>query len=249
MKLIWQIEDSDIAKVKSFFEASKNNSFVLNRIERNVKKNIHEFSNDVFWKAMVACLLTTQQRSGPNSAITKFTCIQPFPLDYATCKASDSLAAYAGSILTNFGGIRRAKTIGEEMQANLSWLENGGWNTINEIIKNLTYKGTIDTERKSAKILKDNLKGFGPKQSRNLLQTLGLTEFEIPVDSRITKWLSDFGFPIKLSATALGDENYYNFVQDGFQKICEACDILPCVMDAAIFASFDGEWPEDKLEW
>jgi hypothetical protein len=54
---------------------------------------------------------------------------------------------------------------------------------------------------------------------------------------------------MKLSATALADRNYYNFVLDGFQKICEACDIYPCVMDAAIFSSFDEEWPEDKLVW
>jgi thermostable 8-oxoguanine DNA glycosylase len=113
----------------------------------------------------------------------------------------------------------------------------------------MTKNQTIKTERKSVEIIIDNLKGFGPKQSRNLLQSLGLTKFEIPIDSRITKWLTAFGFPMKLSATALSDKNYYNFVLDGFQKICEACDIFPCVMDAAIFSSFDEEWPEDKLVW
>lgn len=247
MKLIWQIEESDISKVKSFFEANKNNTFVLNRIERNVKRSSPQFSKDIFWEAMISCLLTTQQRSGPNSTITKFTCTKPFPLNYSVCKNSDDLKIFAESTLTNFGGIRRAKIIGQEIQSNFNWLENGGWNIINEIVKNLTDNQTMDTERKTAKIIMDNLKGFGPKQSRNLLQALGLTKFEIPIDSRITKWLIKFGFPIKLSAAALGDENYYNFVLDGFQKICEACDILPCVMDAVIFSSFDGEWPENQL--
>ena len=241
MKLIWQIEDDDILKVKSFFDANKGRAFVSNRIKRNIKKAIPQFSNDIFWEAMISCLLTTQQRSGPNSAITKFTCTKPFPLNYSACKTSADLKAFAESILTNFGGIRRAKTIGEEIQTNLNWFENGGWDTINEMVKQLSGNQTMDMERKSAKIVMDNLKGFGPKQSRNLLQALGLTKYEIPVDSRITKWLTKFGFPIKLSATALGDENYYNFVQDGFQKICEACDVLPCVMDAVIFSSFDEE--------
>jgi hypothetical protein len=249
MKIIWQIEDNDISKVKSFFEANNNNAFVSNRIKRNIKKAIPQFSNDIFWEAMISCLLTTQQRSGPNSAITKFTCTKPFPLSYSACKTSADPKTFAESILTNFGGIRRAKTIGEEIQANLNWLENGGWDTINEMVKQLSGNQTMDMERKSAKIIIDNLKGFGPKQSRNLLQALGLTKFEIPIDSRITKWLTTFGFPIKLSATALADENYYNFVQDGFQKICEACDIFPCVMDAVIFSSFDEEWPKDKLVW
>lgn len=249
MKLLWQIEDSDISKAKLFFEANKDSAFVSNRIERNIKKAIPQFSNDIFWEAMISCLLTTQQRSGPNSAITKFTCTKPFPLNYSACKTSADPKAFTESILTNFGGIRRAKTIGEEIQANFNWLENGGWGTIDEMVKQLSGNQTMDMERKSAKIVIDNLKGFGPKQSRNLLQALGLTKYEIPIDSRITKWLTTFGFPIKLSATALGDENYYNFVQDGFQKICEACDVFPCVMDAVIFSSFDEEWPEDKLIW
>jgi hypothetical protein len=38
-----------------------------------------------FWKQMVACLLTTQQRSGPTSAVTRFIRTAPFPLAYRTC--------------------------------------------------------------------------------------------------------------------------------------------------------------------
>lgn len=249
MKLIWQIEDDDIQKVKSFFDANKNRAFVLSRIERNTKNNIHQFSNNIFWEAMISCLLTTQQRSGPDSAITKFICTKPFPLEYSLYKESIDQKVLVETILTKFGGIRRAKVIAGEILINFNWLEKGGWDTVNEIVNRLKVKQEIDVERASAKIISNNLKGFGPKQSRNLLQYLGLTKFETPIDSRITKWLTTFGFPIQLSATALGDENYYNFVQDGFQKICEACDILPCVMDAAIFSSFDKEWPEDKLTW
>lgn len=81
--------------------------------------------------------------------------------------------------------------------------------------------------------------GFGPKQSRNLLQGLGLTKYEIPIDSRITKWFNEFGFPVKLSASALSDLNYYKFVSKGLRELCDACNIYPCLLDAAIFSSFD----------
>ncbi len=131
----------------------------------------------------------------------------------------------------------------------ITWLEGGGWQEVFDIVNNLLTNSSVAVERESAKLIMVKLRGFGPKQSRNLLQMLGLTKFEIPIDSRITKWLTDFGFPIKLSAAALGDENYYNFVQDGFRKICEACEIFPCVLDAAIFSSFDEEWPEGMLRF
>jgi thermostable 8-oxoguanine DNA glycosylase len=104
------------------------------------------------------------------------------------------------------------------------------------------------TERKAADFLDKNLRGFGPKQSRNLLQWLGLSRYEIPIDSRLTKWLNGFGFPVKLNAFCLADPIYYNFVSDGFQRLCEVCDIVPCVLDAAIFASFDGDqWTDENV--
>ena len=72
----------------------------------------------------------------------------------------------------------------------------------------------------------------------------------VDFDSRITKWLNAFGFPVKLTANALQDRNYYNFVSDGFQQLCGACDIMPGVLDAAILSSFDeGEWTEENVVW
>ncbi len=249
MQIVWQIEDNDIQKVKSFYEIQKNKAFVINRIKRNVNKVLPPFSKELFWEAMISCLITTQQRSGPNSPVTKFICTAPFPLNYSKCMGSIDLQNTVEKTITAFGGLRRGKTIGEEVKVNCKWLENGGWDIVHGIVEDMTRHQTTETERKSAEIIIDSLKGFGPKQSRNLLQSLGLTRFEIPIDSRITKWLTDFGFPIKLSATSLSDKNYYNFVLDGFQRICDACDIFPCVMDAAIFSSFDEDWPEDKLIW
>jgi hypothetical protein len=249
MKLEWIIEEQDVQKAKRFFETRKESPFVLQRIKRNVKKDLPVFSKDLFWKAMVSCLITTQQRSGPNSSVTKFLCTVPFPLSFSSCKQWDRLETAAQEIITNFGGLRRGKTIGEELRFNLNWLDKDGWQIVFGIVERLMSGNDKITERRSAELIIDHLKGFGPKQSRNLLQSLGLTIFEIPVDSRIIKWLTKFGFPIKLSGIALSDQNYYNFVLDGFQRICEACDIPPCVMDAAIFSSFDEEWTDEKLVW
>jgi len=90
----------------------------------------------------------------------------------------------------------------------------------------------------------------GPKQSRNMLQRLGLSRFEIPIDSRIAKWLNAFGVPVHLNAWPLPDGDYYNFVSQGFQSLCEACEIFLCVLDASMFPSFDGgKWTADNVAW
>lgn len=249
MKLIWEINKSDIDKILSFLDEHKQNPFVLKRIRRNIDKNIPAFSKEHFWKAMVSCLLTTQQRSGPNSSVTQFIRSEPFLLSYEKCMVNN-LSEFAEKTITEFGGIRRGPTIGQELESNREWLERKGWDIVEEFFHELMSMDNRDTERKWADYIVDSeLKGFGPKQSRNLLQSLGLTKNEIPVDSRITKWLTDFGFPLRLSATALADKHYYNFVLDGVQKLCQASNTYPCVLDAAIFSSFDEVWSADNIVW
>ena len=74
------------------------------------------------------------------------------------------------------------------------------------------------------------------------------SKYEIPVDSRITNWLNDFGFPVALSSAGLQDRAYYHFVSDGIQRLCDEANIYPCVLDAAIFSSYDsGGWNAENI--
>lgn len=248
MRLLWEFDPEDIARVRAFYEEHCDNPFVKARIATNLRADKPPISKDEFWDRMAGCLLTTQQRSGPRSPVTMFLLTKPFPLNYSSCAKQDDLAEFARTVLTDFGGLRRSTIIGKELAENISFLRDGGWEPTLGHLDDLRANSSPETEKRVAAFIDDNFKGFGPKQSRNLLQALGLSKFEIPIDSRITKWLNAVGFPVKLTANALQDRNYYNFVSDGFQKLCEACDITPCVLDAAIFSSFDeGKWTEENV--
>jgi hypothetical protein len=55
---------------------------------------------------------------------------------------------------------------------------------------------------------------------------------------------------LTLSAAGLADLAYYNFVLDAVRHLCSKADVFPCVLDAAVFASFDQEaWDEHNLPW
>jgi len=42
----------------------------------------------------------------------------------------------------------------------------------------------------------------------------------------------------------------YNFVCGGIQTLGKASDVLPCILEAAIFASFDGDqWTDENVLW
>ncbi len=250
MRLDWIIDDDDIARVKAFYERHQENPFVRFRIERNLRTDKPALTKGQFWECMVGCLLTTQQRSGPTSPVSRFIQSRPFRISIEVCRKQTDLASFALGVLKKFGGLRRSTTISEELATNMRFLEAGGWKDTLHHLEQVRLNPSPKTERRAAEFLADKLTGIGPKQSRNLLQCLGISQWETPIDSRITRWLNINGFPLRLSAANLADREYYNFVMDGFQELCKACRLSPCVLDAAIFSSYDGNgWTDENVVW
>jgi hypothetical protein len=245
----WNIDPAVISKVKAFFEEHRNTSFVQRRIGKNTVRRTSPVTKNDFWNWMVACLLTSQQKSGPDSPVANFIRIVPFPLAYSVCRDSSDLATFAESVLTDFGGLRFATRIGKFLAENMTFLELGGWELIFQQLECVRDNSTPTTERVAADCLASHLSGFGPKQSRNLLQCLGLSKYEVPLDSRTSKWMAKFGFP-ELTARELQSRKSYNLISDNYQRLREACGIVPCVLDAAIFSSFDEDgWTDQEPVW
>jgi len=122
-----------------------------------------------------------------------------------------------------------------------------GWELLQPVLYGLIQQrnSTLETahrerEREAARLLAENLEGIGPKQARNLLQSLGLTRFEIPLDSRVAGWLAGrLGWNIRIEA--LADRDYYEDLLDRVQASCERAGVLPTVFDAAVFEEMGKE--------
>lgn len=250
MKLVWKISPSDIAGVQALVASAQTDALVRARVAHSTSTK-RPLSKAGFWHALVGSLLTTQQRSGPESAVSRFQLARPFPLSYDACCRVPEVATFVTRTLSQFGGIRRTSRIGQELSANLDRLQAGLWTDVLAQVNSLLPNATQAEEYAVAEFLDDHLVGLGPKQSRNLLMGVGFTRYELPIDSRIAKWLNRFGFPVHLSSTALADRHYYGFVSQGIQQLCHSADILPSVFDAAVFASFDaGGWrPKYTQAW
>ena len=159
--------------------------------------------------------------------------------------------------IEGFGGIRFGPKIANQMKHNYDVLFSGNWSTMDEFGNHLEEQRKSDPspdhymlERKAALYIQKTFSGFGPKQSRNFWQSLGLTRYEFVLDSRVLKWLRTIGFPLPLSSMALGEEEYYCFISDILRDWCIQTGVLPCILDAAIFSSYDtDEWPEDASVW
>lgn len=244
MEITWRITDDDVSRVRSLIEKQADNSLVRARKARNLAPKKPPVQRRQFWLQMAGTRLTSVQRSGPESHVARFIRTKPFPLAYDTLCSVVNAESCIAAALQLAGGIRFRVRIAQDLATNFERLERGEWCEALCQCNRLTGQVARSVERDVAAYI-DKFAGFGPKQSRNLLQALGLTRYEIPIDSRITDWLNEFGFPVRLSVTALADGNYYDFVSEGIQALCAKADVFPCILDAAIFALKDGDaWTE-----
>jgi hypothetical protein len=65
-------------------------------------------------------------------------------------------------VLSEFDGLRRSTTIGREAKANLTYLDNGGWQPTFEALEKVRLLPSPETERHAARFVDENFQGFGP---------------------------------------------------------------------------------------
>lgn len=257
----WEFSDNEINNVLKIISDQEDDPFVQKRREQNVEVAEIDITREQFWNAHLAALLTSQQRSGPDSHVSKFLKneIQTVSLDQ--CRDVDDVSEFVSDTLEAHGGIRYYNNIGDACEANLERLDSGGWEELRSELEKLVEArrrepkaSDSEAEREVATYLSERLAGdglhrVGSKQARNILQILGLTRYEIPLDSRITKWLNDnFDLPYHVSGSGLSNPEYYHFIMDIVQDSCSTADVLPCVFDAAVFSSYDTNWTQSDAD-
>ncbi len=202
-------------------------------------RNRHD--DAAIWKAMIVCLLTTRQRSTPGTALHQFCTESPFQLAYENFVdiAPDRIGAVATGIIAR-NGLWRANKIGAQAEKNATWLRNGGFDEIRERIVHLARRPDPDFERATAVFLAENLKGIGPKQSRNFLLNTGVMFYEIPIDSRVSHWVREHlaaGATLPLSDKTLADPEFYALVLDRLRQLAQDASLTPVEFDAIMFGA------------
>lgn len=238
MHITWNVSKQDARRVREFVHRHRSDPFVRRRADRNLGPRPANVAKSRFWRALVMGLVTTQQRSGPGSMVSRFLSERPFPLGWNLCTRTDDLEGFAERTLTH-RRLRRSRVISAELAESFQVLTNGAWPKVHKRLAGLAERRSPTKERDAANLLAHTFQGIGPKQSRNILQSLGLTLHEIPLDSRIIKWLNELGFPLVLTASSLRNPPYYELVLDGVQQLCRQAGVYPCILDAAIFTSYD----------
>jgi len=257
----WEFSKEETSNVLRIVDKQGNNPFVKKRRDQNVVEAEISITADQFWNAHLAALLTSQQRSGPESHVSQFLKEEIHSVSLDQCRDVKDIGEYVSEVLEEHGGIRYYNNIGEACERNFERLDGGGWDelwgeleNLIEIRKREPRDSDYVVEREVATYLSEGFAGegfhrVGSKQARNILQILGLTRFEIPLDSRITKWLNtNLELPYHVSGSGLSNSEYYHFIMDIVQDSCSTADVLPCIFDAAVFSSYDTNWTQSDAD-
>ncbi|PKQ63159.1 hypothetical protein BZG02_10385 [Labilibaculum filiforme] len=237
MKIIWDVNDSDIKKVVDFVNNNKT-LLVEKRMLKNIRRKELVISKDIILKKMLRCLLTGQQDINQDKKLNAFFNKTPFLFtDEFLSKEYDIESAVQEALASN-GIIPSGKTINFFI-LNYFYLLQSNWEIMVELEKCSAEDYTVAQERELADYIDKVFKGFGSIQARSFLQTLGLTKYEIPITPQFIGWLKNFGFPILFSPIALQDKSFYHFISNGIQLLCEKANIYPCLLDATVFSSKD----------
>jgi hypothetical protein len=234
---------SEVAIIHATVEGAKGDP--LERRKWNVEGRLALPAADDFWKWLVLSLLSSQQRYSENSAVARLEKgIDEFPLPFPEFASLDE-----SEIDERLRRFRFHQRITKQSIANFRYLfgDGNGWKNLQPTLdglltqRNSTCVATHrKLERDAARTLAERLEGVGPKQSRNLLQSLGLTRYEIPLDSRVVGWLqARLGWNISMES--LSRPEYYEELLDGVQASCEAAGVLPTLFDAAAFEEMGRE--------
>lgn len=249
MNINWEVTQVDVQTVSELIENQRLKPFFVERTKWNLARLRPKVTKNRFWRAMVCMRLTTLAKSGPGTNLAKFQALKPFPLAYETMLRRTSKKDFIYRSLVENGVGRHPNKISEELARNFSVLKSRRGTKLLLQCNILVPRVCRNTEIFVAHIVNDLFKGFGPKQSRNVLQALGLTRYEIPLDSRVTKWLNEnLDFPFCVTPTALSDKHIYRLISDAICVLCSKANVVPCLLDAAIFSARDGDgWTPEAL--
>lgn len=238
MEKTWSTDNKILENIKKIIDENKDKEFVQNRCKKNVKREEICLTKESCWKTFVACEISSQQKSGKSSRVDEFLNSNNDVVIYERCKKLN--AEQISEQLKN-GKIRWPNKRGEYLIENMKMLENGEWNILLNKLKILNAEHSINEEKDVAKYLSSNFKGIGLKQSRNFIQMLGLSQYEIPIDSRVIKILKTCGVENLPSAGDLQNKKKYLCIEKEIQTACEKLKTQPCILDACFFASFETE--------
>lgn len=205
------------------------NSFFKTRYLRNIEGRKRRKNIDGAWQGLMVSILSTRQRSTGGNNRTKIALGSPYLKWSEVCSNETNIAKYVQGFTDN------RKKVQFLLEA-FEWLsDETNWHRIKLYQRKILSvdvaqrEERLKIERSAAKLLTD-IRGIGPKQSRNFWQYRGYSVWTIPLDSRVQKIITQAPFGINLDL-----KRDYETIEEQLALLCSKAKTYPCMLDASLF--------------
>jgi thermostable 8-oxoguanine DNA glycosylase len=249
--MLTQPTEEKIGEVKGFYASVDHSHEFFQRRLKNLLSGTDKESIDKerFWQELFIAICTSQSKSGLKSGIARMEKMPRFPGRLERLDGAENVEELLREVLPHYK-VRFPNDKAAYLAHNHNLLSRNDeelWSEISDALELLRFQQSRKTEMRTARLLR-GFKGVGHKQSRNVLQGLGLTKDEIPIDSKVVKWLEEFGFLTfqtkyqeKRFLQSLSSKKQYRRLMDDLQTLCKQCELHPCLLDAAIYLYYHCE--------
>jgi N-glycosylase/DNA lyase len=246
MKCVLVPDKADVRRLRTTFASLKDHDLVKERFEKNIAPMARKPGRSGIWRQLTTALATSGTRSTEGSGMWRLAHERVFPLRLTQVRSwYPKIEKPAEQVFRSYR-VRFPLRKAQFVTANYKTLfRDGGIKELDDLIEQLwtlrqsparqTERACREERRICGEVLQVGLKGIGNKQCRNWLQGVGLLRYEVPLDSRVLKFLKPMMKGIPLEQELLGTAAYYHFIEDAVQALCRKARILPCVVDAMMF--------------
>lgn len=233
-----RFSNSVITRYRKLIEENKNLPGAVRRKKLNIetpRKDLR-IDKEVFWEKLVIGILTSNVTNNTDfrkklndSEILKYKIVKKDLKDREGI--SKRLKEYK---------IGRYDRNSNALMKNMEILDKN-WKETEKFLETLRYDTTLKKERDVAKYL-ELYTQIGLKQSRNIIQMLGLSRYVVPLDRRMNTTINEYGgIEMPKQADPYSSKYGYADIENQINTLCAELNIYPCFFDACVFWSKDDE--------
>jgi len=260
MDIRYDLSDDDLQPFQEILDAHANDDYVVETRAAATAEVWNRPDEEAVWRAILRCQCTSMQRSGEGKPVWNFFAGEPAPceqLSLARLSEADDVWGYAQGVLEG-ARLRFHRNIAGQIVKNRERFYGDEGLVMDDALAALvTPTGFSDPDVASRLALErtaawnllysrstHKVSGFGPKQSRHFLKSIGLARWTLPIDSRLLNGIYPLLFDGAdelgwFSTSAMADEGVYRMAENLFIRIALALGITTVELDSVLWLHWE----------
>jgi len=260
MDIRYDFTDDDLHPFREMLDTHREDDYVVATRAAATAEVWNRPDEEAVWRAILRCQCTSMQRSGEGSPVWRFFAGDPAPCDQLSLvrlRELNDVHGYTQGVLER-ARLRFHRNIAGQIAKNLDRFDGEEGLVMDDALSELATPAgfrepdvgaRLALERTAAWNLlysrsPQKVAGFGPKQSRHFLKSLGLARWTLPIDSRLLNGIYPLLFQGAdelgwFSTSSMSDEGAYRMAENLFVRVAQDLGVTTVELDSVLWLHWE----------